>query len=40
MVFELSLALPFFGVGIKLTFYSPVAISEFSKFVDILSAAL
>ena len=37
--FEHSLALPFFGIGIK-TFSSPVATVEFSKFADILSAAL
>ena len=34
------LALPFFGIGMKLTFSSPVATAEFSKFVGILSAAL
>jgi len=28
--FEHSLALPFFGIGMKLTFSSPVAIAEFS----------
>ena len=38
--FELSLALPFLGLGWKLTFSSPVATAEFSKFVGILSAAL
>ena len=38
--FEHSLALPFFGIGMKLTFSSPVATAEFSKFVGILSAAL
>ena len=38
--FEHSLALPFFGIGIKLTFSSPVATAEFSKFAGILSAAL
>ena len=37
--YEHSLALPFFGIGIK-TFSSPVAIAEFSKFAGILSAAL
>ena len=35
-----SLALPFLGLEWKLTFSSPVATSEFSKFVDILSVAL
>ena len=30
----------FFGIGIKLTFSSPVATAEFSKFAGILSAAL
>ena len=38
--FEHSLALPFFGVGKKLTFSSPVAIAEYYKFAGILSAAL
>ena len=36
--FEHSLGLPFFGIG--MTFSSPVATAEFSKFVSILSAAL
>ena len=36
--FEHSLALPFFGIG--LTFSSPVATVEFSKFAGILSTAL
>ena len=36
--FEHSLALPFFGID--WTFSSPVATAEFSKFADILSAAL
>ena len=35
--FEHSLALPFFGIGMKLIFSKPVAIAEFSKFADILS---
>ena len=35
-----SLALPFFEIGMKLTFSSPVVTAEFSKFVGILSAAL
>ena len=38
--FEHSLALPFFGIGMKLIFSSPVATAEFSKFVGILSAGL
>ena len=43
--FKLSLALPFFGIGMKkkqtkLTFSSPVTIAKFSKFAGILSAAL
>ena len=38
--FEHSLALPFFGIGMKLTFSSPVATAEFSKFAGTLSAAL
>ena len=38
--FEHSLALPFFGIGMKLTFSSPVATAEFSKFAGILSAIL
>ena len=38
--FEHSLALPFFGIRMKLTFSSPVATAEFSKFAGILNAAL
>ena len=38
--FEHSLTLPFFGIGIKLTFSSPMATAEFSKFAGILSTAL
>ena len=38
--FEHSLALPFFGIGMKTDLCSPVATAEFSKFADILSAAL
>ena len=34
------MALPFFGIGTKLTFSSPVATAEFSRFAGILSAAL
>ena len=39
-LFEHSLALTFFGIGIKSDFSSPVATAEFSKFAGILSAAL
>jgi len=38
--FEHSLALPFLGIGMKTDLFSPVATAEFSKFADILSAAL
>ena len=38
--FDHSLALPFFGIGMKTDFFSPVATAEFSKFAGILSAAL
>ena len=38
--FEHSLALPFFGIGMKTDLYSPMATAEFSKFAGILSAAL
>ena len=38
--FEYSLALPFFGIGMKTDFSSPVATAEFSKCAGILSAAL
>ena len=38
--FEHSLALPFFGIGMKTHLSSPVATAEFSKFAGILSAAL
>jgi len=38
--FEHSLALPFFGNGMKTTFSSSVATTEFSKFDGILSTAL
>ena len=34
------MALPFFGLGMKTDFSSPVATAEFSKFAGILSAAL
>ena len=33
------MALPFFGIGMKADFSSPVATAEFSKFAGILSAA-
>ena len=40
--FEHSLALPFFGIGMKTDlfqfFFSPVATAEFSKFSGILNA--
>ena len=38
--FEHSLALPFFGIGMKIDLSSAVATAEFSKFAGILSAAL
>ena len=38
--FKHSLALPFFGIGMKADLSSPVATAEFSKFAGILSAAL
>ena len=38
--FEHSLALHFFGTGMKTDFSSAVATAEFSKFAGILSAAL
>ena len=38
--FEHSFVLPFFGIGMKTTFSSPVATAEFSKFAGILSTAL
>ena len=38
--FDHSLASPFFCIGMKLTFSSPVVTAEFSKFAGILSAAL
>ena len=38
--FEHTLALPFFGIGMKTDFFSPVATAGFSKFAGILSAAL
>ena len=37
---EHSLALPFFGIGMKTDLSSPVATAEFSKFAGVLSAAL
>ena len=36
--FEHSLALPFFGIGMKLTFSSAVATADFFKFAGILNA--
>ena len=38
--FEHSLALPFFGIGMKTDFSISVATAGFSKFADILSAGL
>ena len=38
--FEHSLAMPFFGIGMKTDLSSPEASAEFSKFADILSATL
>ena len=38
--FEHTLALPFFGIGMKTDFFSHVATAEFSKFAGLLSAAL
>ena len=40
IVFEHSLVLPFFGIGMKTDLSSRVATAEFSKFTVILSAAL
>ena len=40
MVLEHSLALPFFGIGMKTDLSIPVATAEFSRFAGILSAAL
>ena len=37
---EHSLALSFFGIGMKTDLFSPVATAEFSKFAGILSATL
>ena len=39
-LFDHSLALPFFGIGMKTDFSSPEATAEFSQFADILSVAL
>ena len=39
-LFEHSLALPFFRIGMKTDFFSPAATAEFSTFASILSAAL
>ena len=38
--FEHSLALSFFGIGLKTDLFQSVASAEFSKFIGILSAAL
>ena len=38
--FEHSLALPFFGTGMKSDLFQYVATAEFSKFAGILSVAL
>ena len=38
--FQHYLPLPFFGLGMKLTFPSPLATAEFFKFAGMLSAAL
>ena len=38
--FEHSLALPFFGIGMKTDLSSPVATAAFYRFAAILSAAL
>ena len=40
IVFEHSLALPFFWTGMKTDIFSPVANAEFSKCAGMLSAAL
>ena len=37
---EHSLALPFFGIGMKGDLFQSLATAEFSKFVGILSTAL
>ena len=39
IVFEHSLALSFFGIGLKTDLSSPVAPAEFFKFAGILRAA-
>ena len=38
--FEQSLALPFFGTGMKTDLFLPVTTAEFSKFAGLLSAPL
>ena len=38
--YEHSFALPFLGIGMKLTFAIPAVTAEFSKFAGILSAVL
>ena len=37
---EHSLALLFLGIGMKLIFFNPVIVAEFSKFADMLSVAV
>ena len=39
-LFEHSLALPFFGIGMKSDLFQSLASAEFSKFAGILSIAL
>ena len=39
VIAEHTLALPFFGIGIKTDFSSPVATAEFSKFVGIIGCS-
>ena len=39
-LYEHSLALPFFVIGMKTDLFSPVTTAEFSQFAGILSAAL
>ena len=39
-LFDHSLDLPFWGIGMKSDFSSPVAMAVFSKFAGILSVAL
>ena len=39
-LFEHSLALPFFGIGMKSDIFQVVTTAEFSKFASMLTAAL